>query len=340
MWSELLDKALQHVHPDIVFSASGLAVVNDFVTDVLRRLVQSAMKTPAAVGEHLVMPIAGEVPVLLACTLAPQDPSRLICKRLDPATGSDSEVPPRKASAGVLTVQTIESTVLSVLVGELGKHAISEGTKAVALLSSASEASPPGGPAAAAAAAAAAVVSPLSVAEVAAVAAISSELSNGIATLTAEAAVFLAAVVEYLAGELLELSGNAAKDLNEVGIGPRHLCLAISGDEELDRLMANVIVRDGGVVPHIHKSICCISIREEREATCHHIHGGGEITTACEGLDLDRDIVKQAAAFSVESDITFVYPEGSLMIDSWGQRFGDMLEQAPDGLLVDPSDGR
>ena len=86
------------------------------------------------------------------------------------------------------------------------------------------------------------------------------------------APVYLTAVLEYLAAEvswmnltiqsllihhcpfiqILELAGNAARDNKKSRITPRHLQLAIRSDEELNKLLADVTISQGGVLPNIH----------------------------------------------------------------------------------------
>ncbi|NWI12508.1 H2A protein, partial [Crypturellus soui] len=65
------------------------------------------------------------------------------------------------------------------------------------------------------------------------------------------AAIYMAAVLEYLSAEVLELAGNAAKDNKKTRILPRHIQLAVRNDEELDKLFSCVTITQGGVVPNI-----------------------------------------------------------------------------------------
>eukprot|EP01114_Cavostelium_apophysatum_P006611 TRINITY_DN17_c0_g2_i1.p1 TRINITY_DN17_c0_g2~~TRINITY_DN17_c0_g2_i1.p1 ORF type:complete len:165 (-),score=33.71 TRINITY_DN17_c0_g2_i1:188-640(-) len=68
----------------------------------------------------------------------------------------------------------------------------------------------------------------------------------------AGAPVYLAAVLEYLAAEILELAGNASRDNKKQRIVPRHIQLAIRNDEELNKLLHDVTISNGGVIPNIH----------------------------------------------------------------------------------------
>ena len=71
----------------------------------------------------------------------------------------------------------------------------------------------------------------------------------------AGAPVYLAAVLEYLAAEILELAGNAARDNKKSRIIPRHIQLAVRNDEELNKLLGGVTIASGGVLPNIHATL-------------------------------------------------------------------------------------
>ncbi|KAK8763181.1 hypothetical protein V5799_034222 [Amblyomma americanum] len=67
----------------------------------------------------------------------------------------------------------------------------------------------------------------------------------------AAAPVCMAAVLEYLAAEMLELTGKAARDNNKTLVTPRHIQLAVRTDKELRKLLSGVTISEGGVLPHI-----------------------------------------------------------------------------------------
>lgn len=61
-------------------------------------------------------------------------------------------------------------------------------------------------------------------------------------------AVYLAAVLEYVIAEILEVSGNVARDYKKVRITPRHIKLGILNDNDLSELFKGTIM-SGGVAP-------------------------------------------------------------------------------------------
>jgi histone H2A len=69
------------------------------------------------------------------------------------------------------------------------------------------------------------------------------------------APVYLAAVIEYLTSEVLELAGDAAAAAGKKRVSPRHMQLAIMNDEALNRLLGGISIVGGGLIPGVN-AIC------------------------------------------------------------------------------------
>jgi histone H2A len=105
----------------------------------------------------------------------------------------------------------------------------------------------------------------------------------------AGAPVYVAAVLEYLCAEILELAGNAARDNKKSRIIPRHVQLAVRNDEELNKLLGGVTIASGGVLPNIH-AVLLPKKSKDRNSRRHdgrRRHGRGScssrIGTGCGG---------------------------------------------------------
>ena len=63
--------------------------------------------------------------------------------------------------------------------------------------------------------------------------------------------VYLAAVLEYLCAEILELAGNAARDNKKSCIVPCHINLVVKNDEDMNKLLGFFTIASGSVLPNI-----------------------------------------------------------------------------------------
>lgn len=221
-----IQRVLKQVHPNIGLNASSLSQINQYLMVLLERITDVAKE------------------------LSYSDEKK------------------------TLTSRDVQSAVMILLPGELAKHAVSESTKAItkfnaSLVSRGVRPKSKGVPnilrgkkikifsVGGRAARAGLTFSPSRI----------ENLMRGIHKLNTNykedtrigsgAPIYLAAVLEFIAAEILELAGNATKDYNRVRITSRMIFLATSGDEELDALsrVLGIVLAKGGVIPHIHKSL-------------------------------------------------------------------------------------
>ncbi len=139
----------------------------------------------------------------------------------------------------------IQAVVKLVFPGELARHAVSEGTKAITKFSSSetgdSKSKRSG-----------LVLSPSRVETLIRGKGKKFELNLG-----SLASIYLAAVLEYFIAEVLELAGNTARDNNRVRIKSRDIHLSALYDDELNRLFDNlgIIMSNAGVMPNINSAL-------------------------------------------------------------------------------------
>ena len=225
-------KVLKQVHPCTDISAEGLSVCTDYVADMLVGILDASVKLVDLDAENSIHEGESEI--------FEWSHSEYGSTEVTLSNGG-KDIPQL-----VLDARDIQVGVRQRLNGELTKHAVSEGNKAIV-----KSASSEGGW----------QVSPENINRRAGLvfcvfgtALAASRTHKGV-LLTADAATYLTGVLEYLAAEILELAGNAASDNQVTTITPRHICLAIRFDSELDLSTRQIAMRNGGIVPHIHKAV-------------------------------------------------------------------------------------
>ena len=149
----------------------------------------------------------------------------------------------KKEHKKTISSREVQTAVRLVLPGELAKHAVSEGTKAVTKYTSHS----PRKGKKVSKSWRAGLQFPVSRFKTI----LQKHAPRGF-RIGEGAPVYLAAVMEYLTAEMLELGGNAARDNRKSNINPRHLQLASMNDEELSKMLGKHHIVGGGVLPNIH----------------------------------------------------------------------------------------
>lgn len=66
-----------------------------------------------------------------------------------------------------------------------------------------------------------------------------------------KSAVFMAAVLEYLTAEVLEIAQFETMKAKKQRITPRHLMLAVRRDADMNELLKNVTITEAGVMPTV-----------------------------------------------------------------------------------------
>jgi len=145
-----------------------------------------------------------------------------------------------------INAREIQLAVRNIIPDELAKHAVSEGTKALTRKMSADGSS-------------------VNVSKMSRMAGILFPIArveniirdNYKGRIGAGTAVYLAAVLEYISAEILELTGNATVDNKEKTLKSRYLMLAIKNDEELKKLAQTIDwdILGGGIIPNIHSEV-------------------------------------------------------------------------------------
>lgn len=157
----------------------------------------------------------------------------------------------RREKVMTITSRHVQTGVRLAFPGELAKHAVSEGTKAVSKYVNSKTGEKKGGK-----------KHPITAANRAGIqfppARIAKDMKKNAAgckcRLSASSSVYLAAVVEYIIAEVCELAGNSSRDHKRVRIITRDIQLAIQNDEECNKFFQG-FVYTSGVMPAIHSSL-------------------------------------------------------------------------------------
>ncbi|KAN0050898.1 hypothetical protein ACTA71_004196 [Dictyostelium dimigraforme] len=146
-----------------------------------------------------------------------------------------------------LTAREIQTSVRLFTIGEISKHAVSEGVKRVSNFHL-SKSTPPTPPSPSSTA----TTTPTKIGIPETYLKSKVKQMNYNYRISKVSMAYLSAVLEYLVCEILELSANNSIVQKRTLISPRDILLAIGIDSELSQMYGHAIIAGGGTLPTVH----------------------------------------------------------------------------------------
>jgi len=158
----------------------------------------------------------------------------------------------------------------------------------------------------------------------------------------AGAGVYLAAVLEYLNAEILELAGNASRNDGKVTIAPKHIYLAVSNDEELDVLFNSlgIVLTEVPVLAGIPKQLL-FSPDEKKKRAAERAKERKKSGTKVRKTKADgrfkvsgENTLKEVKKMQKSTDMVFPQAAFSRLVREISQEYGDDLRFSAEAMNI------
>ena len=90
--------------------------------------------------------------------------------------------------------------------------------------------------------------------------------SSGAKRIGGSACVYMTAVLEYIAAEILELGGNHTQSAKRKRVTPEDIILSIRSDDELSKLCGSIAVYTGDKLTGVSDALTPAPIKEKKKA--------------------------------------------------------------------------